>query len=701
MKMINKQKKNHIELNNKVTKRREDGFFDIEKDQEALEVYLEEIAEKTIQFNDPIERLHFLVEQDFYYDLFKEYSEASLKEINQFADSIPFQFASYMSASKFFKDYALKTNDKSEYLETYKEHVIIVSLYLAKGNVEQAKQFVEGMIEQRIQPATPTFLNAGRARRGELVSCFLLEVDDSLNSINFIDSTAKQLSKIGGGVAINLSKLRARGEAIKGIKGVAKGVLPVAKSLEGGFSYADQLGQRPGAGAVYLNIFHYDVLEFLDTKKVNADEDIRLSTISTGLIVPSKFFDLAKEGKDFYMFAPHTVEREYGVTLDDINLDEYYDELVANPNIIKKAKDARDMLNTIAQTQLQSGYPYLMFKDNANKVHPNSNIGQIKMSNLCTEIFQLQETSIINDYGTEDEIKRDISCNLGSLNIVNVMESKKFRDSVHIGMDALTVVSDDTDIKNAPGVRKANNELHSVGLGVMNLHGFLAKNKIGYESEQAKDFANVFFMMMNYYSIERSMEIAKERQETYVDFDKSDYASGKYFEKYMQQDIKPEYDNVAALFEGFDIPTAEDWKALAEAVKEHGLYHAYRLAIAPTQSISYVQNATSSVMPIVDQIERRTYGNAETFYPMPFLSPETMWYYKSAFNTDQMKLIDLIATIQEHVDQGISTILYVNSEISTRELSRLYVYAHHKGLKSLYYTRNKLLSVEECTSCAI
>src|SRR5699024_2494057 len=409
--------------------------------------------------------------------------------------------------------------------------------------------------------------------------------------------------------------------------------------------------------------------EFLDTKKVNADEDIRLSTISTGLIVPSKFFDLAKEGKDFYMFAPHTVEREYGKTLDDINLDEYYDELVANPNIIKKAKDAREMLNTIAQTQLQSGYPYLMFKDNANKVHPNSDIGQIKMSNLCTEIFQLQETSVINDYGTEDEIKRDISCNLGSLNIVNVMESKKFRDSVHTGMDALTVVSDDTEIKNAPGVRKANNELHSVGLGVMNLHGYLAKNKIGYESEQAKDFANVFFMMMNYYSIERSMEIAKERQETYVDFDKSDYASGKYFEKYTQEDIKPQFDNVADLFEGLDIPTAEDWKALAEKVKENGLYHAYRLAIAPTQSISYVQNATSSVMPIVDQIERRTYGNSETFYPMPFLSPETMWYYKSAFNIDQMKLIDLIATIQQHVDQGISTILYVNSEISTRELS--------------------------------
>lgn len=701
MKTMEEKKYNHIELNNEVTKRREDGFFSLEKDQEALVAYLEEVKDKTIFFDTEIERLRYLVDNDFYFNVFDIYSEADLIEITDYAKSISFNFASYMSASKFFKDYALKTNDKSQYLEDYNQHVAIVALYLANGNKAQAKQFISAMVEQRYQPATPTFLNAGRARRGELVSCFLLEVDDSLNSINFIDSTAKQLSKIGGGVAINLSKLRARGEAIKGIKGVAKGVLPIAKSLEGGFSYADQLGQRPGAGAVYLNIFHYDVEEFLDTKKVNADEDLRLSTISTGLIVPSKFFDLAKEGKDFYMFAPHTVKEEYGVTLDDIDLEKYYDDMVANPNVEKKKKNAREMLNLIAQTQLQSGYPYLMFKDNANRVHPNSNIGQIKMSNLCTEIFQLQETSIINDYGIEDEIKRDISCNLGSLNIVNVMESGKFRDSVHSGMDALTVVSDVANIQNAPGVRKANSELHSVGLGVMNLHGYLAKNKIGYESEEAKDFANIFFMMMNFYSIERSMEIAKERGIKYQDFEKSDYANGKYFEFYTTQEFEPQFEKVRELFDGMAIPTSEDWKKLQQDVEQYGLYHAYRLAIAPTQSISYVQNATSSVMPIVDQIERRTYGNAETFYPMPFLSTQTMWYYKSAFNTDQMKLIDLIATIQTHIDQGISTILYVNSEISTRELARLYVYAHYKGLKSLYYTRNKLLSVEECTSCSI
>ena len=264
MKTMNEKQYNHIELNNEVTKRKEDGFFSLEKDQEALAVYLEEIKDHTIYFDSEIERLHYLVDNDFYVDVFAQYSEEDLKELTDFARSIPFKFASYMSASKFFKDYALKTNDKKQYLEDYPQHVTIVSLYLADGDKEQARQFISSMIEQRYQPATPTFLNAGRARRGELVSCFLLEVDDSLNSINFIDSTAKQLSKIGGGVAINLSKLRARGEAIKGIKGVAKGVLPVAKSLEGGFSYADQLGQRPGAGAVYLNIFHYDVEEFLD-----------------------------------------------------------------------------------------------------------------------------------------------------------------------------------------------------------------------------------------------------------------------------------------------------------------------------------------------------------------------------------------------------------------------------------------------------
>lgn len=863
---------NHIELNNAIT-REKDGFYDLGKDQEALSAYLEEVAGKTQYFNNELDRLSWLVEHDFYFDCFSLYDEHFLKEISAKAYTYNFKFASYMAATKFYQSYALKTNDKKTFLENYEQHMVIVALYLAQGDNYFALELLDTLMKQVYQPATPTMLNAGRSRRGELVSCYLLSIDDSMNSINYNEGVARTLSKYGGGVALNLSRLRARGESIKEVEGCAKGVIPVAKSLEMSFQYADQLGQRPGAGAVYLNVFHADLPEFLDTKKVNADEGLRLATISTGLIVPDKFMELAKKNEPFYMFYPHNIHKHYGVHLDDMNMSEMYDTLVADTRIKKREGSARDILNQVAKMQLQSGYPYLMFKDNANKVHALKDIGDIHQSNLCVsgdtkiltkeygyveietvsgqdlhvwngqewskapirqtgenqelirvtlsngmhldctpyhkfyiydankniievragelqpesrliefslpnendnivimnantlpdgllelqekgvhsqiqdgrlavkkapifveridtlrgrydtycfneskrhmgmfngiltgqcvEIMQLQEVSEIGNYGEEWDIKRDISCNLGSLNIANVMDDKNMYEAVFAAMKALTAVSNMSHIDNAPGVVKANDELHSVGLGVMNLHGYLAKNLIPYDSDEAKEFADVFFAAMNYYSILASMHIARKTKTKFKDFEKSEYAKGTYFDKYIEQDFLPKTPLVKALFEGMDLPTQENWATLARRVQKHGLYHAYRLAIAPTQSISYVQNATSSVMPIVDLIERRAYGDMETYYPMPFLNELTAAVYQSAYSIDQMKLIDLISVIQGHVDQGISTILYVNSTTSTRELARLYAYAHHKGLKSLYYTRNKLLSVEECTSCSI
>ena len=858
---------NHIELNNAIT-REKDGFYDLEKDKEALAVYLAEVESKTKTFPTELDRLSWLVEHDFYFDCFSLYDEHFLKEISAKAYTYQFQFASYMAATKFYQSYALKTNDKQQYLENYEQHMVIVALYLAQGDNYFALELLDTLMKQIYQPATPTMLNAGRSRRGELVSCYLLSIDDSMNSINYNEGVARTLSKNGGGVALNLSRLRARGESIKDVEGCAKGVIPVAKSLEMSFQYADQLGQRPGAGAVYLNVFHADLPEFLDTKKVNADEGLRLATISTGLIVPDRFMEIAKKNEPFYMFYPHNVFKHYGVHLDDMNMNEMYDTLVADTRIKKREGSARDILNQVAKMQLQSGYPYLMFKDNANKVHALKEIGDIHQSNLCVsgdtqiltreygyvgikhvsgqdlhvwngkewskapirqtgteqtlvrvklsnglhldctpyhkfylhngeevragelkqddqlidfdlpappdepicveygdtdvmyalqeygihcyrtnetlhigktevfvesvepleglhdtycfnepkrhmgmfngiltgqcvEIMQLQEVSEIGNYGEEWDIKRDISCNLGSLNIANVMDDKNMYEAVFAAMKALTAVSNMSHIDNAPGVVKANEELHSVGLGVMNLHGYLAKNLIPYDSDEAKEFADVFFAAMNYYSILASMHIARKTKTTFKDFDKSEYANGHYFDKYIKNSYLPKTPLIAKLFEGMDLPTPENWATLAKRVAKHGLYHAYRLAIAPTQSISYVQNATSSVMPIVDLIERRAYGNMETYYPMPFLNALTATVYQSAYSIDQMKLIDLISVIQEHVDQGISTILYVNSTTSTRELARLYAYAHHKGLKSLYYTRNKLLSVEECTSCSI
>lgn len=313
----------------------------------------------------------------------------------------------------------------------------------------------------------------------------------------------------------------------------------------------------------------------------------------------------------------------------------------------------------------------------------------------------MQQPHIISDYGKEDEIGLDISCNLGSLNIVNVMETGKLRESVFIGIDALTTVSDGTSIENAPGVKKANELMHSVGLGAMNLHGFLAKNGIEYGSKEAIDFVNVFFAAVNFYSIEHSMQIAKERGQKFYGFGKSEYGTGEYFEKYIENAFEPKTDRVAELFEGIKLPTPDHWRLLSASVQQYGMYHAYRMAIAPTQSISYIQNATSALSPIVEHIERRTYGQSETFYPMPYLSASTQWFYTTAWETSMFRMIDMVAAAQQHVDQGISTILFVDSDVDTRDLARYFIYAHRKGLKSLYYTRNKLLSIAECTSCAV
>ena len=692
--------KSYIKLNNEVMQKVE-GFYQLEKDKLAVSEFQNEVNERLMKFQDGISRIEWLIENNYYIDFFEMYSEDDVARIIDKVYTYNFEFQSYMAISKFYQGYALKTNDKKQYLETYEDRIVACALFLAQGDAMFAEELAEAMIKQEYQPATPTFQNAGKARGGEMISCFLLEMDDSLNSINYNLSTCGQLSKIGGGVAVNLSKLRSRGEAIKGVDGAASGVVPVMKLMEDTFSYVNQLGQRAGAGVANLNIFHWDIEEFLSTKKIAGDEKSRLQTLSIGVVVPDKFIELAREGKDMYVFAPHTVFCEYGVHLDDMDIDVVYDELVANPNVRKRKIDPRGLLTNIARTQFESGYPYLMYKSNANHAHALKNIGQVKQSNLCQEIMQLQETSTINDYGVEDVIRRDINCNLGSLNIVNVMENKNIAQAVEIAMRALTQVSDLSNIANAPSVAKANRELHAVGLGAMNLHGYLAKNKISYESKEARDFVRTFFMIVNFHSIMASTLMAMERDAVFKDFEKSDYASGEYFKKYLETDYSPKTKKVQKLFEGIDIPTPSDWEELMLRVKCNGMYHAYRMAIAPTQSIGYVQNATPSISPIVDIVERRTYGDSTTYYPMPYLSKQNFFFYKSAYEMDMMKMIDLVAEAQEHIDQGISTILYVDSNTSTRELVRYYLYAHHKGLKSLYYTRTKNLSISECSSCSV
>lgn len=697
-----------IELNNEVMVKDENNNYQLHKDKEALNCYLSDSIDKRMMiFGDIVERMNYLVENN-YYDkgVISKYSIDFIKDLYDRLNSIGFEFASYMSSSKFFENYALKSDDGKYILENYKDKVVIVTLALADGNEEFAIELGEKLIRQEFQPATPTFLNAGRARAGEMVSCFLINVEDSTEGISYAISSANHLSKLGGGVALNLTKLRASNEAIKGIDGVAGGVVGVAKMLEQSFSYFNQMGARQGAGAVYLNVLHPDCGLLLDTKKINADEKIRLTTLSVGIMIPDVFMEKAEKNEVCYAIYPHSLYKKYGVTLDEIDMNEWYDKLVNDPDIRKKEINPRKLLTRIAQTQQESGYPYVMYIDSANKQHTLKEVGKVKMSNLCCEIFQYQTPSDIKGYGAVSNWGQDISCNLGSLNIANVMENKDIEGAVNTAIRALTVVSDKTSIDVVPTVKRGNNASHSIGLGAMNLHGYLVSKGIIYGSEESLDFANTFFAMMRYYAIETSMELSIEKGKVFEGFEKSEYAKGNdssVLGVYSKECHRPKTEKVKALFEGMYIPSKEDWEALLDNVSENGLYNAYLMAIAPTQSISYVQNSTSSIMPITEPIEVRTYGDSTTIYPMPFLTNENMLYYQSAYRMDMMRVIDMVSVVQKHVDQGISTTLFVTSDKTTRDIARYYIYAYKKGLKSLYYTRTKMEreATDECVMCSV
>ena len=507
------------------------GKIPMHKDKEAARAYfLEHVNPNTVFFHTLREKLDYLLENDYIEEEFiSKYSFEFIKKLFQKTYDHKFRFRSFMGAHKFYTQYALKTNDNQRYLERYEDRIAFNALYFADGNEELAMDLAEEMITQLYQPATPSFLNAGRKRRGELVSCFLLQLTDDMNSIGRGINSALQLSRIGGGVGISLSNLRAAGDPIKGYEGAASGVVPVMKLLEDSFSYSNQLGQRQGAGAVYLSVFHPDVVAFLATKKENADEKVRVKTLSLGLVVPDKFYELAKNDDYMYLFSPYDVERIYGEPFSYIDITEKYDELVNNPDIKKSKIKARDLEIEISKLQQESGYPYVINIDAANRSNPIK--GKILMSNLCSEILQVQKPSIINDDQSYEEIGTDISCNLGSSNIVNLMASPDFGRSVRTMTRALTFITDSSSVAVVPSVKKGNDQAHTIGLGAMGLHTYLAMNQIHYGSPESVDFINIYFLLLNYWTLVESNNIAKERNETFVDFAESKYATGEYFDK--------------------------------------------------------------------------------------------------------------------------------------------------------------------------
>lgn len=709
----------YFKLNNEIN-RPVDGQIPLHKDKEALAAFFKENVEpNTMTFDSVTDKIDYLIEHDYLEEAFiRKYRPAFIEELYQFLSEQHFTFKSFMAAYKFYSQYALKTNDGTAYLESYEDRVAFNALYFADGDEELALALADEMIYQRYQPATPSFLNAGRKRRGELVSCFLIQLTDDMNAIGRGINSALQLSRIGGGVGITLSNLREAGAPIKGYEGAASGVMPVMKLFEDSFSYSNQLGQRQGAGVVYLNVFHPDIISFLSAKKENADEKIRVKTLSLGVIVPDKFYELTRKNEDIYLFSPYSVEKEYGIPFSYIDITKEYDNLVMNPNIRKTKIKARDLENEISKLQQESGYPYIINIDTANRSNPID--GKIIMSNLCSEILQVQEPSVINGKQEYEVLGTDISCNLGSTNIVNLMDSPDFGKSVRAMTRALTFVTDASDIDVVPSIQNGNALNHTIGLGAMGLHTYFAKNQMEYGSPESLEFTDLYFMLLNYWTLVESNNIAKERGEVFHNFEKSAYADGSYFTDYITGDYQPKSDKIKALFDGVFIPSGEDWAALAEAVKKDGLYHQNRLAVAPNGSISYINDTSASIHPITRMIEERQEKKiGKIYYPAPYLSNETIGYYRSAYDMDMRKVIDVYATAQKHVDQGMSMTLFMRSDIpeglyewketskqTTRDLNILRHYAFHKGIKSIYYVRTFTDDAEEigsnqCESCVI
>ena len=721
LKDIDISKVTYFDLNNEINIP-VNGQIQLGKDKEALEAFLNEnVKPNTKQFSSIKERINYLIQNNYYEEEFiSKYSFEFIEKLYDYLKKEDFHFKTFMAAYKFYAQYALKTDDNAYYLENFIDRVATNALYFGDGDEKLALELADELIHQRYQPATPSFLNAGRKRRGELVSCFLIQMTDDMNSIGRNINSALQLSRIGGGVGINLSNLRGAGAPIKGIHGAASGVVPVMKLLEDSFTYSNQLGQRQGAGAVYLNVFHPDIEAFLSAKKENADEKIRVKTLSLGLVVPDKYYELVAKNEDMYLFDPWGVERVYHKPFSYVDITKEYDNMVANPNIPKKVIKARDLEEQISKLQQESGYPYVINIDTANRVNPIS--GKIVMSNLCSEILQVQRASVINNRQEYEVLGTDISCNLGSANIVNLMASPNFGKSVEVMTRALTFVTDKSDIDVVPSIQHGNRLAHTIGLGAMGLHAYLAKNQIEYGSPEALEFTSVYFMLLNYWTLVASNKIAKERKVTFDNFENSKYADGSYFDTYLNQEFAPKNARVKELFDGIFIPTKSDWTSLKENVMKYGLYHQNRLAVAPNGSISYINDTTASLHPIINRIEERQERKiGKIYYPAPYLSNETLPYYKSAYDTDMRKVIDTYAAAQQHVDQGMSLTLFMRSTIpaglyewkngrtdkmTTRDLSILRNYAHYKGVKSIYYVRTftddaSEIGANECESCSI
>ncbi|MBC2249898.1 MULTISPECIES: ribonucleoside-diphosphate reductase subunit alpha [Listeria] len=633
-------------------------------------------------------------------NILKNYSKEDLitagKLIDPEKDKLFTYNGLYLLATRY-----LATDSERNVYELPQERWLTIALYLMQNEPKEKRmKLVEeaywALSNLYMTVATPTLANAGKVG-GQLSSCFIDTVDDSLQGIYDSNTDVARVSKHGGGVGAYLGYVRSTGAAIRGVKGASGGVIPWIKQLNNTAVSVDQLGQRKGAIAVYLDVFHKDIESFLDLRLNNGDQRLRAHDVFTAVCIPDIFMEAVERRGEWYLFDPHEVKAKKGWYLQDFydetkgegTFREKYDELVADETISKKIVKAIDIMKRVMVSQLETGNPFMFYRDEVNRMNPNKHEGMVYSSNLCTEIMQnMSPTKMIQEIISGDQIVITkqagdfVVCNLSSVNLgraVVAEEEGTLERLIEVEVRMLDNVIDLNELP-VPQATITNQKYRSIGLGTFGWHHLLALKNIAWDSEEAEKYADELYEQINYLAIRASNKLAQEKG-AYKVFKGSDWNTGEYF-------ARRNYNSA-------------EWQELAKEVAEKGLRNAYLVAVAPNMSTAQIAGSTASIDPIYSAF----YYEEKKDYRRPVIAPDLNlstypYYEKGAYKVDQFASVRQNGRRQRHVDQSLSFNFYVPSGIKASKLLELHMTAWNEGLKTTYYVRSNDIDVEECEWCS-
>lgn len=645
------------------------------------------------------DKLRYLTDEGLYGTyMLDAYTLEDVKELEAYLDNTRNNLLTYSSLHLICKRYLI-TNHNHQLLERPQEMFMGIAMHLAipegKHKVDWAKKIYDIISTLKVTMATPTMSNA-RKPLSQLSSCFEDVMPDSLIGIYRTINNFAQVSKFGGGMGIYMGKVRAVGSDIRGFKGVAGGVLKWIKLCNDTAIAVDQLGVRQGSVAIYLDVWHKDMPEFLQIRTNNGDDRMKAHDVFPGVCFPDLFWRMVQGDLDgnWYMMCPHEVKTAKGYSLEDYYGEEWerrYHECLQDNRISKRAIKVKDLVRLLIKSAVETGTPFIFNRDTVNRLNPNKHQGIIYCSNLCTEIAQNQKAiktkqTVVKvedgqDVVVEETIPGDfVVCNLASLVLgnIDVKNDNEMQEVISTIVRALDNVID-LNFYPVPYAEITNQRMRPIGLGTSGYHHLLAKHGIRWESDEHLTFMDDVFEKINYHAVQSSCSLAEEKG-SYSHFKGSDWDNGSYFTD-----------------RGYE---SEKWTKLANEVHEKGMRNGYLMAIAPTSSTSIIAGTTAGTDPVMDRYFLEEKKGSIVPRVAPQLSDDTFWLYKTAHQMDQKWIIDAAAVRQRHLDQSQSVNLFIDQTVTFRGVMDLYLRAWEKGIKTLYYVRSKSLEVEECETCS-